>query len=141
MSSAAYNALWEPRRTSPATSLGRVESNFKGFRGLPPVVNMLPVVFGSNLHPENPEKCSRMAQNEPQSVLVPLTFPECSRCGWLSEVGGAAGGCKLYNNQQQQCYLIFISAEPGIDCPAAPAHTRQSRLMTMRQEKENGMSP
>ena len=35
--------------------------------------------------------------------------------GW-GEVGGAGGGCKLYNNhQQQQCYLIFISAEPGID--------------------------
>ena len=44
--------------------------------------------------------------------------------GW-GEVGGAGGGCKLYNNhQQQQCYLIFISAEPGIDWPASPGHTR-----------------
>ena len=28
-------ALWEPRPTSPATSLGGFESNFKGSRGLP----------------------------------------------------------------------------------------------------------
>ena len=30
-----HSALWEPRRTSPATSLVRFASNFKGFRDLP----------------------------------------------------------------------------------------------------------
>ena len=28
-------AMWEPRQTSPATSRGGFESNFKGSRGLP----------------------------------------------------------------------------------------------------------
>ena len=49
-------ALWKPR--PPTTSLGRIESNFKGSRGLPlfcyKLANMLTGVFGSNFPPENP---------------------------------------------------------------------------------------
>ena len=32
---ARYNALWQPRPTSPKTSIGGFESNFKGSKGLP----------------------------------------------------------------------------------------------------------
>ena len=64
----------------------------------------------------------------------PPENPVCSQCGWLSEVGGAGGGCKLYNNNQQQCYLIFISAEPGIDW-LGPFNSHQSSLMTIGRKK------
>ena len=41
---------------------------------------MLPGVFTSNLHPEKPERYSKIAGKElqPYGGLVLLTFPECS---------------------------------------------------------------
>ena len=71
------------------------------------------------------------------SPLTTTRIPSV-QCGWLSsEVGGAGGGCKLYNNNQQQCYLIFISAEPGIArlCPQlTPAQPDDNAAQARRGE-------
>ena len=71
------------------------------------------------------------------SPLTTTRIPSV-QCGWLGEVGGATrGGCKLYNNQQQQCYLIFISAEPGIArlCPQlTPAQPGDNATQERRGE-------